>query len=235
MSIRRILIVDDDVDVRSVVSLAVRRLGNWEVALAASGEEGLEKARSEQPDLILLDVMMRGTDGPATLRLLREDPATARIPVIFLTARAQPHELEQYLGLGAIGVIVKPFDVMKLVDEIVRLFEAAEVSDFELDRELASLKAGYRLVLPERLAELEALLGAAKAVPGRESFDAARRVAHTLMGSSGSYGFDALCRELRRIELGLEGLLGESPPDFDEAWPEIERAFAQARTAFAAA
>ena len=109
------------------------------------------------------------------------------------------------------------------------------MSDVDLESELASLKAGYRLALPEKLDKLEALLRAAKAVPGRESFDAARRVAHTLMGSAGSYGFDALCRELRRIELDLEGLLGDSPPDFDQAWPGIERAFAQARAALVAA
>jgi CheY-like chemotaxis protein len=123
MTIQKVMIADDDEDIRLVCELAVRRIGHWDVTLAATGEEALEGARSEQPDVILLDVMMPEMDGPTTLAMLREDPATAGIPVIFLTAKAQKHEVERYLALGATGVIVKPFEVESLADEIRRIVE----------------------------------------------------------------------------------------------------------------
>ena len=78
MTIRKILIVDDDEDIRLVSELAVRRIGRWDVVSAATGEEALDRARSEQPDAILLDVMMPGTDGPTTLAMLREEPRRSR-------------------------------------------------------------------------------------------------------------------------------------------------------------
>jgi CheY-like chemotaxis protein len=124
MTIAKILIVDDDEDIRMVSEVVARRIGQWEVVLAASGEEALERASEEQPDVILLDVMMPGMDGPATLEQLRRDSATAAIPVIFLTARAQSHEIERYLALGADGVIVKPFEAMTLPDRIRQIVEA---------------------------------------------------------------------------------------------------------------
>lgn len=125
MTIAKVMIVDDDEDIRVMSEIAVRRLGPWEVVLAASGEEALVKARREQPDVILLDVMMPDIDGPATVKKLREEPTTASIPVIFLTAKVQSHEIERYLALGAIGVIRKPFDVMTLPEEIRRLVQEA--------------------------------------------------------------------------------------------------------------
>jgi two-component system OmpR family response regulator len=125
VTIAKVMIVDDDEDIRVVSEIAVRRLGSWEVVLAASGEEALAKARREQPDVILLDVMMPDIDGPTTVKKLREEPTTASIPVIFLTAKVQSHEIERYLALGAIGVIRKPFDVMTLPEEIRRLVQEA--------------------------------------------------------------------------------------------------------------
>lgn len=116
--IRKVLIVDDDEDVRCVTELAASRIGKWETVLASGGREGVEKARSDRPDVILLDVMMPDVDGPATLALLREDPATADIPVIFLTARSQQGEVESYKALGACGVIVKPFEVARFADQV---------------------------------------------------------------------------------------------------------------------
>ena len=118
MTITKIMIVDDDEDIRLVTELAARRIGNWDVVVAATGEEALVQARSEQPDVILLDVMMPDIDGPTTLAMLREEPDTAEIPVIFLTAKAQKQEVERYLALGATGVILKPFNVMTFADEI---------------------------------------------------------------------------------------------------------------------
>ncbi|MDJ0848040.1 MAG: response regulator [Myxococcota bacterium] len=125
MTIERVLIVDDDEDVRQICEIAARKLGQWEVSLASGGEEALARVRAERPDVILLDVMMPGMDGPKTLSLLRDDPATADIPVIFLTAKAQRHEVEGFLALGATGVILKPFDVLTFADDIRRLVDGA--------------------------------------------------------------------------------------------------------------
>ena len=121
MALERILIVDDEEDIRLVSRLAVGRIGGWEALVAGSGREAVEIAAREQPDLILLDVMMPDTDGLATLELLRGQPATAEIPVVFLTAKVQPREIERYLELGALGVIHKPFDPLTLPEEIRRL------------------------------------------------------------------------------------------------------------------
>jgi CheY-like chemotaxis protein len=125
LKISKIMIVDDDDDICTVAELAARRIGNWEVVVATSGQEALEKARSECPDVILLDAMMPLLDGPSTMAKLREDPATAAIPVIFLTAKVQQHEIERYLKLGAIGVIRKPFNVMTLPDEVRHIVQGA--------------------------------------------------------------------------------------------------------------
>jgi CheY-like chemotaxis protein len=121
VNIEKIMIVDDDEDIRAVTELAARRIGNWRVVSAASGEEALDVARRELPDLILLDVMMPVLDGPTTMAKLREEPATAAIPVIFLTAKVQQHEIDRYLELGARGVIRKPFDATALPDEVRRI------------------------------------------------------------------------------------------------------------------
>ena len=125
MKITKIMIVDDDEDICTVAALAARRVGGWDVVVAASGQEALAKARSERPDVILLDAMMPVLDGPATLVKLREEPSTIAIPVIFLTAKVQRLEVEHYLALGAIGVIRKPFDAMTLPDEVRRIVQGA--------------------------------------------------------------------------------------------------------------
>jgi CheY-like chemotaxis protein len=125
VTIAKVLIVDDEEDIRFISQIAARDLGQWEVILAGSGEEALALAERERPDVILLDVMMPGMDGIATLAKLRADPATAEIPVIFLTAKVQKPELEHYRDLGAVGTICKPFDVMELPNEVRRIVEGA--------------------------------------------------------------------------------------------------------------
>lgn len=118
MAIRKVMLVDDEADIRKVADLSLKGVGGWEVALAASGDEALAMASSERPDVILLDVMMPGMDGPATLERLRAAPGLEAVPVIFMTAKVQKNEVERYLDLGAVGVIAKPFDPMSLPDEI---------------------------------------------------------------------------------------------------------------------
>jgi CheY-like chemotaxis protein len=114
----RLLHVEDEVDIREVALLALRDVGGFEVEQADSGREGLEKALTFKPDVILLDVMMPGMDGPTTLRELRQKPETAGIPVVFMTAKVQAHEIESYRGMGALDVIAKPFDPMELANQV---------------------------------------------------------------------------------------------------------------------
>ncbi len=125
MKINKVLIIEDEPHIRRIGELSLRGVGKWEVVLAASGAEGLERAASEQPDVILLDVMMPGMDGPTTLAELRAQLNTANIPVIFITAKVEKHEVERYLSLGAVGVISKPFDPLKLPREIQQILERA--------------------------------------------------------------------------------------------------------------
>jgi len=115
---KRILLIDDEVNVRTVVQACLEHLGGWEVLLAASGQEGLAGAEAEQPDAILLDGMMPGMDGVMFLRQLRGNPAINSIPVVFLTAKASLTEPKRYLELGAKGAIAKPFDPLTLASEI---------------------------------------------------------------------------------------------------------------------
>ena len=110
---RTMLIIDDEPDIREIVEMLLADAG-WKVLQAASGAEGVALARAQRPNAILLDVMMPTLDGPATLGRLQADPATAGIPVIFLTAKAQRSEIERLRGLGAAGVLIKPFDPMQL-------------------------------------------------------------------------------------------------------------------------
>jgi CheY-like chemotaxis protein len=114
----KILIIDDEQDVRRIASLSLRHVGGFDVLEAAGGAEGVEKAASERPDAILLDVMMPGLDGAATLKILKEEEKTRTIPVIFVTARALTEEIQRFQSLGARGVITKPFNGMTLPDEV---------------------------------------------------------------------------------------------------------------------
>lgn len=114
----KILIIDDEDDIRQISRLALGRVGGMDVVDAASGSEGLALAIAEEPDAILLDVMMPGRDGPETLSLLRADPRTAHIPVVFLTAKAMTSEVERLRALGAAGVLTKPFDPMSLAANV---------------------------------------------------------------------------------------------------------------------
>lgn len=124
--IRKVLLVDDEPDVRLVVRLSLERIGRWKVAVACSGVDALRAVQSDLPDVILLDVMMPEMDGPTTLQQLRLSPATAEVPVIFFTAKSQPHDIARFKGLGARGVITKPFDPLLLPEQIRQLVAEPE-------------------------------------------------------------------------------------------------------------
>jgi two-component system OmpR family response regulator len=116
--INRVLLVEDDLDIQAVARLALEMVGGFTVHICSDGAQALAEAADFAPDLILLDVMMPGMDGPTTLVELRKQASLANTPVIFMTAKVQPGEVTEYIKRGAIGVIAKPFDPMALPGQI---------------------------------------------------------------------------------------------------------------------
>lgn len=118
---RKVLIVDDEDDIREVASLSLESVAGWEVVTASSGAQGLARAAEHKPDAILLDVMMPGMDGPTTVRELRKNPATATIPVLLLTAKVQATDKKRFADLDISAVLFKPFDPMTLSEQIANV------------------------------------------------------------------------------------------------------------------
>jgi CheY-like chemotaxis protein len=115
---RRILIIDDEDDIRQVAALSLETIAGWDVVLANSGRAGVEAAVKEQPDAILLDVMMPEMDGPTTFLKLQATPQTAAIPVLLLTAKVQGSDQRRFAGLGVSGILFKPFDPLLLSKQV---------------------------------------------------------------------------------------------------------------------
>lgn len=118
-ALSKILYVEDEPDIQTVARLALETVGGFSVHICSSGQEALDTVTAFAPDLIMLDVMMPGMDGPSTLAALRELPETAAVPVIFMTAKVQPPEVAHYKELGALDVIPKPFDPMTLSEQVL--------------------------------------------------------------------------------------------------------------------
>ena len=114
----RVLIIDDEDDIRQVAALSLETVAGWEVVLANSGKQGIERATSEQPDAILLDVMMPEMDGPTTFLKLKSNQKTSHIPVLLLTAKVQGPDQRRFAGLGVAAILFKPFDPLTLASQI---------------------------------------------------------------------------------------------------------------------
>lgn len=123
-TLARVLYVEDEPDIQAVARIALQTVGGFTVQICSSGEEALREVKAFGPDLILLDVMMPGMDGPGTLAALRATPGLEQVPVVFMTAKVQPSEVAQYKSLGALDVIPKPFDPMKLAEQVRRIWSA---------------------------------------------------------------------------------------------------------------
>ncbi|MCK9386982.1 MAG: response regulator [Sulfuritalea sp.] len=119
----RILYVEDEPDIQAIARLALETLGGFTVEICSSGGEALVRAPDFKPQLILLDVMMPGMDGPTTLAKLREIPGFAATPIVFMTAKVQPSEVAGYKASGAVDVIPKPFDPMTLSSQVQTIWE----------------------------------------------------------------------------------------------------------------
>lgn len=118
MSDRRILVVDDDEDIREVVQLSLEEVAGWQVVAVGSGREALLQAQSDSVDVILLDVMMPDMDGPTTYQHLQADEKTRDVPVIFLTAKVQAADRRRFEDMGVTCVIAKPFDPLQLAGQV---------------------------------------------------------------------------------------------------------------------
>ena len=115
---RRVLIIDDEEDIREVAALSLEATAGWNVFTAASGAQGIVVAKAERPDAILMDVMMPGVDGPSTFREMQKIDEIKGIPVLLLTAKVQGVDKRRFADLGVAGVLFKPFDPMTLADQI---------------------------------------------------------------------------------------------------------------------
>jgi CheY-like chemotaxis protein len=205
----RILHVDDEPDIREVVELSLGLDPAFTVRSCASGGDALAMVANWRPDLILCDVMMPVMDGPATLARLRQSPATARIPVVFMTARAQTRETGHFKSLGASGVIAKPFDPLTLATFVRRQLHTAGITALR-DNFLKRLRA-----------DAMALASCRTEFAADSSSDAAleqtRTFVHELAGAAGIFGF----QQIGSAAAALEKVIDGEPPGSQEA---IERA-----------
>lgn len=126
-NLEKVMLVEDDNDIRTVAGMALEMVGGLKIQACESGAEALEKVAAFAPQLVLLDVMMPGMNGPEVLQALRQRADTAAIPVIFLTAKVQEEEVAKLRALGALDVIAKPFDPMTLADTVKALWAARPI------------------------------------------------------------------------------------------------------------
>jgi two-component system OmpR family response regulator len=122
-TLKSIMMVEDDMDIQAIAKLALETVGKFEVMACDSGFDALDNVESFNPDLILLDVMMPEMDGITTFKKLREIESSKSTPIIFMSAKVQNHEVNEYYQLGAMNVIAKPFDPMTLAEKITACWE----------------------------------------------------------------------------------------------------------------
>lgn len=195
-----VLYVDDDPDICAVVHATLSLVAGLDVHIARSGQQAIDLAFELRPDLLLMDVMMPGMDGPTAFKHIRASPLIANIPVIFLTAKVLPAEIARFLALGAIGVIGKPFDPLKLGDELFALWTAtagaaaitatpAGLAKMKVHSESLSVK--FLLRTRGDAANLLNLLARARA--GEASvLGEVERIAHSIHGAAAMLGFPRL-------------------------------------------
>jgi len=128
MILKRIMYVDDDPDLQNLVRLGLETRGGFTVKICDSGKQAIEEIKDFQPDLVILDVVMPGMSGPKTLEALQNIPGIPPVPTIFLTSKTRRQEMDLYKRLGAIGVIDKPLNPMKLAEQLKEIWERSSGS-----------------------------------------------------------------------------------------------------------
>jgi two-component system, OmpR family, response regulator len=192
-----VLLADDEPEIREIVDLSLGLDSLFVVRGCETGKDALAAAVTWCPDLILLDVMMPGMDGPTTLAQLRKNPRTAEIPVVFVTGRAC--EREQLVSLGAVGVMAKPFDLTEL-PSLVRAYVPAEAH-------LACARDQFLTRLGTDAAALTACRSMLAQDDARRTLARIKEVAHVLANRSAIYGFAGISMESAELEREADAAL----------------------------
>lgn len=121
--LKKILYAEDDLDIQMIVQTIIESMSSYEIKICNNGQELLDCVEDYQPDLVLLDVMMPGVDGPTAFKALKANEKTSDLPVIFMTAKAQAHEVQAFTESEIIGIITKPFDPIQLIPLITKIWE----------------------------------------------------------------------------------------------------------------
>lgn len=214
MSAVRILHVDDEPDIREVVELSLGIDPDFSVRSCDSGEAALSIASSWLPNIILLDVMMPAMDGPTTLARLQENPHTAMIPVVFMTARSQTREVDGFRSLGAAGVIVKPFDPISLAPSMRGYLQKTGKNLASLRKLFISRARDDAIALEKYRLELR---------EDQESLTAPARIkeiAHGLAGSGGIFDFPDISVDAGTLEDAVTALIN-GPGNIDDVTDAI--------------
>jgi two-component system OmpR family response regulator len=213
--IQSVLYVDDDADICAVVQATLCSVAGLNVHIAGSGEQAIDLAYELRPDVVLMDVMMPGLDGPSTLKRMREHALLADIPVIFLTARVLPAEVAHFRQLGALGVIGKPFDPLKLCDELFALWinadaargiQGTRAAQSQVRAHVSSLTDSFLERTGTDVVRLRAIIERARH-EGRSVLKEAERIAHSIHGAGGMFGFPQLSAAGGAIERLVEGMM----------------------------
>jgi CheY-like chemotaxis protein len=202
-TLSRLLYVDDDPTLTLLTRISLERVGGFTVKTCASGIEALAEVEAFAPDVILLDVMMPGMDGPATLEALRRMPAFADTPVIFMTAKVQGDDMTRYRDLGAADVIGKPYDPVKLPELVRAVWQRCRggTDTARLDKLREALgETEFRRLLDTFLIDLSGRLAAMLALRDAGDHAGLERAAHSLKGTAGSYGLELVSDLAGRLE-----------------------------------
>jgi diguanylate cyclase (GGDEF)-like protein len=218
--LKRILMIEDEPDIQVVAQLALEALGGFQVRVCSTGSEGVLAAPAFDPDMILLDVMMPGMDGPSTLRALRAVAQTVATPVVFMTAKVQPQEVAEYRAIGVVDVIAKPFDPMTLAETLLTIWER-----YWLTTVVAGSAASADVFvagLPNKLSAVHAGWEQLQRAWDAEALTELHRMVHSLHGTGATLGFDVLGAAARGLEHAL-GALDQAEPPNEQQRASIER------------
>ena len=216
-----VLYVDDDADICSIVQATLRLVPGLNVQTADSGERAIDLAHELRPDLVLMDVMMPGLDGPSTLKRMRQSILLADIPVIFLTAKVLPAEISHFLQMGAIGVIVKPFDPLKLYAELFALWHKGRVAGpgpiargapANAEAQIDSLTSTFLQRAWTDVINLAKMIEHAQN-GDRSVFPEVERVSHSLHGAGAMFGFPKISEMGGKMARMAEGLMANAGQD----------------------
>ncbi len=226
-TLERVLLVEDDPALQVVARTALENVGRFKVEVCSCGEDALHVAPRFAPQLVLLDVMMPRMDGLETMRHLRMLPAVSAAPVVFMTAKAQSHEVAHYMSLGAVDVVSKPFDPISLPQRLREAWSRSQKSQVRLDgvdgsvdesaeqcfaEQLQTARADFSADLANRLQQLlSAFSNCISNLGSPESVREFYRLAHSLTGASATLGFSSVSGAARALEARLKRMLPRGP------------------------